>query len=117
VVRVSVRTAGKQPLAGAGIRVTRDDNLQPAQFGVTTADGEAMVALAGLPFLFVSTGGAGDVIETRTPGKIAVFLHEDGVAVTPDMMRANDGKLVAKGDTAVQLGAGVSLHHLFTVSP
>jgi hypothetical protein len=124
-VRASVRTTQGAAVVGAGLKLTRADDATQVYFGVTGADGEVLIAVAGLPFLFVSAGGGGGggggspqpVIETKTSGTLQVFLHSDGVAVTPDMMRANDDKLVDKGSAPVDLAASTSVHKNFTVNP
>ena len=120
-VRASVRKDEKTPLAAAGLRLTRADDAAQKYFGVTTAGGEALIVVAGLPFLFVSPGGGGGnpdpVVATSTAGTLKVFLHKEGAAVTPDMMQAEDQKLVEKGSEDVVLAAGTSVHKSFTVNP
>jgi hypothetical protein len=118
VVRVTaLRAADDRPLAGAGLRLVRADDTARVHYNTVGPSGESILPIEGLPFFFVAAQAEAEVVSTKTSGTLQLFLHQDGEPVTPDMMKANNPKLVEKGNATVDLAAASSIHQLFKVNP
>jgi hypothetical protein len=117
-VRASVINTEDKPVAGAGLRLECPAFRVDPFFAVTTRTGEAMIPLPGLPFLFVSTEANNtEVIKNTTSAVLKAFLHEDGNAVTLDMLRNSDNKLKFQVEANLTLAAATSIHQTFKVNP
>lgn len=112
VVRVSVENAAThRPIPRAGIRVTTANPPQTV-FGMTDASGpaigEALVALAGLPFHTVSQdpNNNTELVLTEIDATLVVFAHKQGGAVWPELIAANDSNLIKSDAIGLKVAPG-----------
>lgn len=116
-VRVTVTGSQNAPIPGAGLRLTIPTTPPRESIAITNTTGEALLPIAGLPFIFVSEENDKEVLSPSTTANLQLLLHKDGVPVTPDMLRTNDNKLESKGDVDLTISAATSIHHAFQVTP
>ncbi len=116
-VRVTVTKPDNAPIPAAGLRLTIPTTPPRELIAITNSMGEALLPIAGLPFIFVSKNNNEEVLSSTTTAKLQLLLHKDGVPVTPDMLRTNDTKLEPKGVADLAIAAATSIHHAFQVTP
>ena len=81
LIRVSLtRTTNKRPIRGALLRVVRDSDQAVLGSGFTDDDGEALVAIAGIPVTDFAVGGpggaaTGPVVVTQVPATLEMSVN------------------------------------------
>jgi hypothetical protein len=95
------------PIEHAAVRVSTTNPAQTV-FGMTNAIGEALVALAGLPFHTISQdpGDNSELVSTEVDATYEVFAHKQGGAAWPELIAANDNNLVKTDSVTVKAAPG-----------
>ncbi len=110
-VRASVENeATHAPVANAGVRVQWGDPAKEL-LGMSDEQGEALIAIAGLPFHTTSKDPDThkDLILMEVDATLEAFGHKQGGVVTPELITENDAALVKSDPVAIKIAPGRSI--------
>jgi hypothetical protein len=107
VFRFAIQNAATSlPIARAGIRIVTG-NPPAAVYGMTDVNGQAMVAVAAIPFFTVSADPQdSNPVASEQDATYDIFAHKLGGAAWPELIAAGDNNLVKSGPTGIKIAPG-----------
>jgi hypothetical protein len=94
------------PIARAGIRIVTG-NTPVTIYGMTDANGQAMVAVAAIPFFTISADqNDPNPVASEQDATYDIFVHKQSGAALPELIAANDNNLVKAGPTSIKVAPG-----------